>query len=258
MAEEMIEAAWESDEAEEDWESDEALIEAEDGAEDIGERARRRRHRFGRRRSHYRPVKRGVRGMVMRGQKMPFPKPLATAEETNKGLASQEVARQEVERRVDQLEQKLQRQRKNDTSATGLVALVISGGLSAWGAYQASRPGKSGTSMFGKWAAEEATQMAAATSASQIAMTGARVALHGGYPRNGFGIAADVFSVAQLAAFTFGRLHTSPPTEEVDDLAALQKLAKNGGLKHPAIYVTRDNGEQYETLSEKLFRIKRT
>jgi hypothetical protein len=99
MAEEMIEdVAWESDEAE-DWESDEALAEAEESTEDIGERARRRR----RRRRYYRPG-RGVQGITVRGQdgrvrNMPFPTKLATAAETNRGLANQEIARRALEER---------------------------------------------------------------------------------------------------------------------------------------------------------------
>ena len=206
MAEEsvMLESTWESDEADEDVEADEAIIEAEDSAEDIGERARRRR-RMGRRARGYRPVRTPVRGITVGGRKMPFPKPLATAEDTNRGLATQEVARRDVERRVDLLEQRLKVQRKHDTSATGIVSLLLGGGLSAWGAYQASQ--KSSTSMLGGWADQEATKMAAVTSVSQIAMSGTKAALHGGYHRNAFGIAADAFSVVQLAAFAFGRLH---------------------------------------------------
>src|SRR5262245_55500369 len=100
MAEEMMlesVAPWESDGEAEDWESDEAIAEAEDSAEDIGERARRRRYYAGRRRSHYRPG-RGVRGIAVRGQDgrtrhVPFPAKLATADETNRGLATQEVGR---------------------------------------------------------------------------------------------------------------------------------------------------------------------
>jgi hypothetical protein len=61
---------------------------------------------------------------------------------------------------------------------------------------------------------------------------------------------------------TGGSAEIAPITEEaaflsVADLVALQKLAKTGGLKHPAVYVTQDNGEQYESMSKSTYKIKR-
>src|SRR5258708_37635313 len=98
MPEEMIldSLGPEYDEAE-DWESDDAFAEADDSVEDLGERAQRRRGRNGR----YRPG-RGVRGMTVRdgdgrARNVAFPARLATAAETNRGLASQEVARRGLE-----------------------------------------------------------------------------------------------------------------------------------------------------------------
>lgn len=215
MAEEMIveNVSWESDEAE-DWESDEAIVEAEEAAEDIGERAQRRGGRRGYPTRRFRHIRRPVRGITVGGQKMPFPRPLATAEDTNRGLASQEVARRAVEERLARVETRSRVQQKNDMAATGIVTLLISGGLSAWGAYQASQ--KSGTSMLGKWADEDTTKMAAVTSVSQIAMSGAKLALNGRYHRNGFGIAADAFSAVQLAAFAFGRMYKPRTVATVD------------------------------------------
>ena len=96
MVEEVVlESFPESDEAE-DWESDEAFDESEDSFEDIGERSARQRRRARARLSRFRPG-RGVRGMTVRdadgrARNVAFPAKLATADETNRGLATQEVA----------------------------------------------------------------------------------------------------------------------------------------------------------------------
>src|SRR5215470_8837689 len=104
--------AWESDEAEY-WESDEAIAESDESAEDIGERVRRRR---GSRRP-FQPA-RGVQGIAVRDQaggvrNLAFPKRLATAAETNRGLANQEMARRELAERLDRLEAKRRKDLKN-------------------------------------------------------------------------------------------------------------------------------------------------
>ena len=247
MAEEMIEnAPWESDEAE-DWESDEAFAESEDSAEDIGERARRRR-----RRSHYRPG-RGVRGLALRSpdgrvRNLPFPTRLATAVETNRGLATQEVARRALDQRLDRLETRVRAQQKNDSSATGVVALLIGGGLAAWGAYEASK--KSTGSRLGNWASQDSTKMAAVTSVSQIATSGAKLAINGRYHRSGFGIAADTFSVAQLAAFALASLYQPKPLIAVADLDALVREQVAGTLKADHRYLTIDTGDEYDTFED--------
>lgn len=248
MADEMIESvAWESDEAE-DWESDEAIGESEDSAEDIGERARRRRLR---RRTHYRPG-RGVRGLAVRGQdgvrKVSFPTPLATAAETNRGLASQEVARRALDERLDRLETRMRAQVKNDAAAGGIVALLIGGGLSAWGAYQAAK--KPSGFKLGNWANESATTMGALTSVSQIATSGAKLAITGRYHRSGFGIAADAFSAAQLAAFALGSLYQPKETRTVKNLAALVLDQTANKLVLDTRYVTLDTGDEYETFAD--------
>lgn len=209
MTEEMI---FESDEAE-DWESDEAIAEAEESVEDIGERARRRR-----RRSRYRPG-RGVQGISLRGadggvRKIQFPTKLATANETNRGLANQEVARRAVEERVDRLETKFRVQQNKDSSASGLVSLILAGGLSAWGAIKSAD--KSTGNRWGDWAGLNLTQMAALTSVSQLSTSGAKLAVNGRYNRSGLGIAADLFAAAQLTAFAIASLYTPEVTQEAE------------------------------------------
>src|SRR5262249_4500686 len=94
--------------------------------------------------------------------------------------------------------------RKGDVSATGLVTLVIGGGLTFWGAARASQQGFT----FHKWADENPTKIAALVSATQLATTGAKLAMTGHYSRSAFGTTADAFAVAQLAAFAFGSLST--------------------------------------------------
>src|SRR5215207_9126740 len=121
MAAEMIDMVedydWESDEAE-NWESDEGIAESEDSADDIGERARRRR----RQNRYYKPG-RGVQGISVRGQdgrvrNLAFPTKLATAAETNRGLASQEIARRALAGRLERLEARARKLQKNDSSVT--------------------------------------------------------------------------------------------------------------------------------------------
>ena len=234
---------WESDETE-DWESDEAIAESDDGTEDIGERARRSRRR---RTVYYRPG-RGVRGLMVRGQdgrsrNLPFPAKLATAEETNRGLANQEIGRRALDQRLERLETKFQVQQKNDGSAAGLVTLLIGGGLTAFGAFKASE--KSGA-LFGNWANENSTKIAAVTAVSQIATSGAKLAINGRYHRSGLGIAADAFAAAQLAAFAFGSLHKPRSLISVLDIDALIALGTTG-LSLDTRYVLSKTGDAYET-----------
>jgi hypothetical protein len=219
MAEEMIVDSWESDEAYDDaydGESDEAFAEAEDSAEDYGEATRRRRRS---RKSHYRPVRQGVRGVTVRGQdgrarQVQFPAKLATAAETNRGLATQEMGRRALEERLDRLETKARAQAKQSSSVQGVVSLAIGAPLAAWGLF---KPTQTGGSRFGNWANEETTRMASLTSASQLATTGARMLITGKYARSSVGFAADLFAAAQLAAFTFGQLSTPAAIDDVPD-----------------------------------------
>jgi hypothetical protein len=245
MAEEMMleNVPWESDEAE-DWEFDETLAEADESAEDIGERARR----HWRRRSQYRPG-RGVRGITLRGpdgqvRNVPFPTKLATAAETNRGLANQEAARRALEDRMDRQEARFRLEQKNDSSVSGIVTLLIGGGLTAWAVVEASRQAGS---RFGNWASQEGAKMAALISASQIATSGAKLTINGRYHRSGFGIAADAFAGAQLAAFAFGSLYKAKATRTAANRAALQALQAGGNLSLEHRYVTLDDGLEYET-----------
>ncbi len=231
MAEEMIVDSWESDEGYDDaydGESDEAFAEAEDDVEDYGEATRRRRRS---RKSHYRPVRQGVRGITVRGQdgrarQVQFPAKLATAAETNRGLATQEMGRRALEERLDRLETKARAQSKNSSSIQGVVSLAIGVPLAAWGLF---KPKQSGGSRFSNWANEETTRMASLSSASQLATTGARMLVGGGgYPRSRVGAAADLFAAAQLAAFTFGQMSTPAALDEVGDASA-----PNAALQFP-------------------------
>jgi len=259
MAEEMMleNFPFESDEAE-DWESDESFAESDESAEDIGERTRQR----GRRRGQYARGVRGVRGMTVRGPEGPrnlqFPAKLATAAETNRGLASQEIGRRALEGRLDRLETGVRSQQRNDSSVAGIVTLLLGGGLSLWGAIEASRQSAGFT--FGKWAEQQSSKIAAVTSVSQLATSGAKLAIYGRYHRHsGFGIAADAFAGIQLAAFAFGSMYTPKETLAIQNLAALQALQTAGSLRLDVNYVTMDSGNEFETFkditSQPVFRL---
>jgi hypothetical protein len=202
MAPEIIDSVpWESEEAEYP-EADEAVIEAEE-SEEAYRRPRRQKRAF-------QPA-RGVQGITLRGRdgthNVQFPTKLATVAETNRGLASQELARRAIDERLDKLEARFKGQLKKDVATTGVVALAIGGGLSAIGAFQASNQ-PTGSSALANWAAEDTTKMAAVVSVTQLATSGAKLAFNGRYVRSGFGIASDIFSVLQIGLFTYGTLHT--------------------------------------------------
>lgn len=235
MAEEVVLEGFdpESDEADEFWESDEAFIESEDGAEDIGERARRRR----RRRRPFRPG-RGVRGMTVRdadgrARNVAFPAKLATAEETNRGLASQEAARRALEGRLDRLETRNVGQQKQGASISGIVTLLLGGGLTALSLFKANQDTKGTDSVFRNWAGQETAKMATLSSVSQITTTGARMLVTGRYHRSNLGIAADAFAAAQVAGFALASLSKAAPpsapvpvTNEAERLAIAPVLAE--------------------------------
>jgi hypothetical protein len=241
MAEEMMleNLPWESDESE-DIESDEAMTDAEDSVEDIGERARRRG------KGHYRRV-RGVRGMVLRGQdgrarNVPFPTKLATTEETNRGLAGQEIARRAVENRLDRVETRFRAQLKRDSATAGLVFLALGVPLTAWGAIKPTQTGSS--SRLGNWAAEGTTKAAAFASATQLATSGAKLMINGQYHRSGIGVAADVFAGAQLAAFAYGAMHQPEQYRSEENHAAA--LANIRSYSSGDRIVTEDDGRTYQ------------
>lgn len=210
MAEEMIDSVpWESEEAEYP-EAEEAIAEAEDSAEDYRQRRRPRKA--------FQPA-RGVQGLTLRGRdgtrSVQFPSKLATVAETNRGLASQELARRALDERLDRLESRFRGQQKKDVAATGAVALAIGGGLSAIGAFQAAN--QPSGSALANWSSQEVTRMAAVVSVTQLATSGTKLAFNGRYIRSGFGIAADAFSLLQIALFTFGTLHSPAVVQAVPD-----------------------------------------
>jgi hypothetical protein len=205
MPEEMVEN-WEADDAAENWEADDAYGEAEDSAEDIGERARRRPQR---------PVTRfrGVKGIVVPGpdgrpRKLPFRENLATAADTNKGLASVDARRRALAERLDRLEARNLGNMKKDAAITGAVTLGIGGGLTAYGIFKTA--GQDTGFQLHDWANRESTQIAAVVSATQLATSGAKLLINGRYHRSGIGIAADIFSALQIATFAFGSLPSKP------------------------------------------------
>jgi hypothetical protein len=254
MAEEIILETWESDEAQ-DWESDEAFAESDESAEDLGEAARRRP----RRKSRDLPARaRGVSGMTLPGpggpRKYSFPTKLATTAETNRGLATQELARRSLEERLDRFEARQRVQQKSDVSATGLVTLVIGGGLTVLGAVNAAKApeNKAQGLTFNDWASQGATQIATLVSATQLVTTGAKLAMSGHYSRSAFGIAGDAFAVAQLAAFAFGSLSTtqlgrSPPRVLQNEEALRDQL---NTLKPNDVIVTGDEHQTWEILAD--------
>jgi hypothetical protein len=221
----------ESDEADEGWESDEAFMEADDSAEDLGERAQQRRRR---RYNQYRPG-RGVRGMTMRdadgrARNVAFPSKLATIAETNRGLASQEVGRRALEERIDRLEARNRQQVKNGSAISGIVTLLIGGGLTAFSLFKAQQ-GTTGTT-FSRWADEDTAKMATLSSVSQLAVTGAKTLVNGRYPRSGIGIAADAFAAVQIAGFTLASLQQPTSVSDytsVQTSDALNQAAKSTG-----------------------------
>ncbi len=221
MAEEMMleSLPWEGDESY-DGEYEDAIAEAEDSAEDLGEATRRRQPwQPPRKRRYFQPVRQGVRGITVRGQdgrarQVAFPAKLATAAETNRGLATQEIGRRALEERLDRLETRSRAQLKNSSSVTGVVSLAIGAPLAAWGLF---KPTQTGGSKFSNWANEETTRMASLTSASQLATTGAQVLINGKYPGSRVGMAADLFAAAQLAAFAFGTMNAPAAIDEVPD-----------------------------------------
>lgn len=220
----------ESDEADEYWESDEAFYEAEDSAEDIGERVRRRR----RRPKAFRPG-RGVRGMTVRDadgrpRNVAFPAKLATTEETNRGLASQEAARRALEGRLDRLETRNVGQQKQSAAVSGIVTLLLGGGLTALSLFKASQDAKGTDSVFRNWAGQETAKMATLSSVSQITTSGARLLVTGRYHRSNLGIAADAFAAAQVAGFALASLSKAAPAAPpwmADDEAGRLKLIRH-------------------------------
>lgn len=238
MSEEMLleSVPWESDESE-DSESDEAFFESEDSAEDYGEARRPRRPRRPTPRNRF-VASRGVRGVRIRGadgrvRNLPFPAKLATSAETNRGLASQEVGRRDLEQRLDRIETGIRVQQKKDSATSGVVYLGIGGGLTAWSLIQAGQQA-GGRSFLGSWASQNTAQMATLASVTQIATSGAKLLINGRYHGSGVGIVADAVAAVQAAGFAIASLYKPAPLQvfaSVADAAALKAAVAAPGAK---------------------------
>jgi hypothetical protein len=223
MAQEMTEnQVWESDEDTEGSEFDEAIAETEDeSAEDIGERVRRRRRLRGR------PIKGGAQGIRLPAQDgrgvrdVRFPAPLATVAATNRGLASQELARRAVESRVGQLENSMRVQQKRNASVAGAVTLTILVGLTGVSIFNVVNKKLNGPDEDRKftelWVAEDTAKAGALTAATQLATTAAKGLVNRRYDRSTVGIIGDVVATGYIAvlgaAFAvkkFGEKNGSP------------------------------------------------
>lgn len=255
MSEEMLleSAPWESDESE-DSESDEAFAESEDSDEGFGE-SRSSRRRLRRRNMLRRTL--GVQGVKFRGpdgqvRNLPFPTKLATAAETNRGLASQEIGRRALEQRLDKLESGIRVQQKKDGAVSGSVYLAIGGGLTAWSLFRASqRP--LGTPFLSSWVSEDTARMATLASTSQLVTSGAKWLINGQYHRSGVGIVADGVSVVQILGFAFGSLYSPATRPQVKTVVANAgaRIAAAGaaGAKEGDVLAQTDTGEVFELRS---------
>jgi hypothetical protein len=254
MSDEMLleSALLESEESDES-ESDEAFVESEDSAEDLGEARSSRGSRRPRSVNRYLPVRSGVSGMRLRGpdgrmRNLQFPAKLATAAETNRGLASQEVGRRALAQRLDKLESGMRLQDKKGSAISGTVYLGIGGGLTAWSLFKASQRA-SGTPFSTAWADEPSATMATLASATQLATSGAKWLINGHYHRSGLGIAADLFSLVQIGGFAFASLYKPAQRvahKKVNDQAARIRAAAALDAKAGELIAQEDTGEVFE------------
>ena len=118
------------------------------------------------------------------------------------------MARRALGERIDRLEARNRQQLKNGASISGIVTLVLGGGLTAFSLFKANS--ETGGSLLSKWANESTAQMATVSSVSQLAATGAMMLVNGRYHRSGIGIAADAFAALQIAGFTFASFQGAP------------------------------------------------
>ena len=146
-----------------------------------------------------------------RAHKVAFPARLATTAETNRGLAGQEAARRALEERLNRLEGRNRAQQKNTSSISGIVTLLLGGGLTAFSLFKANQDKGSGT-LFSKWSDENTATMATLTSVGQLATTGATMLVNGRYHRSGIGMAADAFAALQIAGFAVASI---PPSKSL-------------------------------------------
>src|ERR1700722_1925111 len=228
----LMDSTWESDEAF-DTESDEAFDgedAGEDAGEDFGEASRGRRGRGGR--SAYRPG-RGVKGLSVPtsngAKKLAFPKPLATLEETNKGFANVDKARQLLAERLEKLEGKFKSTVKRDSAIIGTVTLGIGLPLTVWGAVQAhGTPDPRFGGAYRTWAHLKKTDAVAVTSATQLITTSAKYLMDRRYHHSRMGAVADIFAAVQLTAYAVGHLppSTAATTAALPAPSSYSSLAK--------------------------------
>lgn len=197
---------------------------------DEGVRQRRPRPSRFQRLTRRPPVVAGVSGIKMKGkdgrpQKLQFPAKLATATETNRGLAAQERGRRALEQRLERLEMGMRGQQRKDAFVSGLVTLSLGVPLTIKGLVEARSASRSPRQLSG-WASSNSMTMAAVTSASQLATTAARWAAYRKYHRSRVGIAADGFAAAQLAAMFFGKMRV-----HLKQLEIVQRLPTNEDLR---------------------------
>jgi hypothetical protein len=254
MAEEAI-LPWESEEAQ-DWESDDAFAEYDESAEDFGEAARRRPRRY-LPAPRYAPVG-GVSGITVSSpagpRKIPFPEKVARAAETNRALATQERARQNVEYRLDRLQDRLRVQQRSDVSVNGIVTLIIGGGLTAVAVVGAAKA--SGGLTFNNYANQEAAKISTFASAGQLATTLAKSATSRHYTYSPLGVAGDFFAVAQIAAFAFGSLSTTskarsqPIKMVIQNKDQIDGFVSKGTLQPSDFVVTSQDNKTWEVVTD--------
>jgi len=183
-----------------------------------------------------------MRGPGGTSQTVRFPAPLATAEQTNRHIATQDAARRALEERLERLETKYRAQMKTDSAITGFATLGIGGILTAYGIFQSASQTANG-SRLGDWASRESTHIAAVVSATQLATTLAKVTMRG-YPRSYVHAAADIFSVLQLSAFAFASFYKPGQIRAADDFDAATKDMAN--VQPGTLYVVKDTGNVFE------------
>jgi hypothetical protein len=145
---------------------------------------------------------------------------------------------------------------RGSSSVGGAVTLLFGGGLSALGAYRASQT-QTGP-LSARWAREDFTKMAAAISASRIATSGTKLAINSRYHLSGVGIAADVFSAAQLTIFAIGRWYQPRPTTGgyANAAALIAAIAQQPSpIKTDHRYVT-DEGIEYDTFEDDTTQVR--
>ena len=145
---------------------------------------------------------------------------------------------------------------RGSSSVGGAVTLLFGGGFSALGAYQASKT-QTG-SLSARWAGQDFTKMAAAISATRIATSGTKLVINSRYHLSGVGIAADVFSAAQLTIFAIGRLYQPRPTTGgyPNAAALIAAIAQQPSpIKTGHRYVT-DEGLEYDTFVDDTAQVR--